>query len=137
MTPTAICLLVTLCRAAAAAAHALTVSPARCPSAFSSLTSHQRQLGVAGARLACVMQNLSSVLDSFPPVRHALAYGSGVFAQPGLYDALLTDGDAAAAGSSGTTPPAAASSSSADKPMLDFIFAVNDPVAWHTEVIMT
>ena len=54
--------------------------------------------------------HLRQVLDIFPPVQHAFAYGSGVFMQPDLYP------------SSGST-----------KPMLDFILAVRDPLEWHTE----
>lgn len=71
---------------------------------------------------------LHTVLASFPPVQHAFAYGSGVFKQPGLYDgqpeASAEVPTAAAAGAAGT----------GDRPMLDFIFAVDDPVAWHAEV---
>jgi hypothetical protein len=52
----------------------------------------------------------SDVLDRFPAVQHAFAYGSAVFHQPGLY------------------------ANQAPKPMFDFIFAVQDPVAWHAEV---
>ena len=75
---------------------------------------------------------LHSVLDSFPPVQHAFAYGSGVFEQPGLYDAPAAEGLAeAAAGGAAAAAPAA------DQPMLDFIFAVDDPVAWHEEVIIS
>ncbi|KAL4434161.1 hypothetical protein ABPG75_000602 [Micractinium tetrahymenae] len=71
---------------------------------------------------------LHTVLASFPPVQHAFAYGSGVFKQPGLYDGhpeASAEGSAAAAD--------AVASGSGDRPMLDFIFAVDDPVAWHTE----
>ena len=70
-------------------------------------------------------------------------YGSGVFKQPGLYDAAPdaaggTSGSSGGASGSGgsvsgtlrSTAPTAA----ADKPMLDFIFVVDDPVAWHAEV---
>ena len=69
---------------------------------------------------------LHSVLADFPPVQHAFAYGSGVFEQPGLYDRPRQGAPEGAA--------AAAAASSVDQPMLDFIFAVDDPVAWHTEV---
>ncbi len=63
---------------------------------------------------------LHSVLADFPPVQHAFAYGSGVFEQPGLYDR-----------SPQGAPEGAAA---ADRPMLDFIFVVDDPEAWHAEV---
>ena len=54
---------------------------------------------------------LSAVLQQFPPVTQAFAYGSGVYRQPGLY---RLGGD--------------------DKPMLDFIFAVDTPTQWHEQV---
>jgi hypothetical protein len=54
---------------------------------------------------------LLKLLQHLPTAQHALAYGSGVFHQPDLYKA----GD-----SSG--------------PMIDFILAVDDPVAWHNQV---
>ena len=57
---------------------------------------------------------LAAVLQHFPPVAHAFAYGSGVFRQPGLY---TLGGD--------------------DKPMLDFIFAVDAPLRWHEQVHTT
>jgi translocator assembly and maintenance protein 41 len=49
------------------------------------------------------------VRDHFPPVDHALAYGSGVFAQPGLYSRTNEQ----------------------SRPMIDFLFGVEDPIAWH------
>ena len=82
--------------------------------------------GAPGAPSAGV---LSAALAAFPPVAHAFAYGSGIFAQPG-----------------------AAAVRAGEQPMLDFIFAargfrgaaracgrlthgacaqVDDPVAWH------
>jgi hypothetical protein len=51
------------------------------------------------------------VLDQFPQVQHAFAYGSAAFHQPGLYP-----------------------SETSSRPMLDFILGVQDPVAWHAEV---
>ena len=54
---------------------------------------------------------LAAVLQQFPPVAHAFAYGSGVFRQPGLYPL-----------------------GSGDRPMLDFIFAVDAPAQWHAQV---
>lgn len=70
---------------------------------------------------------LRSVLADFPPVQHAFAYGSGVFEQPGLYERPPQGPPEGAAA-------AAADGSSGDRPMLDFIFAVDDPIAWHEEV---
>ena len=58
-----------------------------------------------------IAKQLRGILEEFPHVQHAFAYGSGVIAQPDLYDHR-----------------------SANKPMLDFIFAVDDPVDWHTQV---
>ncbi|GMH45030.1 hypothetical protein BSKO_12987 [Bryopsis sp. KO-2023] len=55
---------------------------------------------------------LAQVLDSFPPIEAAFAYGSGVFEQPDLYD------------------PAGR-----NKPMLDFVFAVDSPRSWHSQLI--
>lgn len=68
---------------------------------------------------------LHTVLASFPPVQHAFAYGSGVFKQPGLYEGHP---EVSAEG------PTAAAKSPGSRPMLDFIFAVDDPAAWHAEV---
>lgn len=59
-----------------------------------------------------VAKQLRGVLEDLPHVQHAFAYGSGVIVQPDLYD-----------------------HSSTNKPMLDFIFAVDDPVDWHTQVL--
>jgi hypothetical protein len=67
---------------------------------------------------------LHSVLESFPPVQHAFAYGSGIFKQPGLYN------EQQGGAGSGT----GSASGGGDRPMLDFIFGVEDPVAWHAEV---
>ena len=71
--------------------------------------------GLAEPDLRAVEQELRGVLSQFPAVRHAFAYGSGVFEQPGLY---------AAAGGNGACA----------RPMLDFIFAVDSPIDWHHEV---
>eukprot|EP00879_Flechtneria_rotunda_P009206 GHRR01009639.1.p1 GENE.GHRR01009639.1~~GHRR01009639.1.p1 ORF type:complete len:335 (+),score=134.93 GHRR01009639.1:217-1221(+) len=54
------------------------------------------------------------VKRNFPPIEYGFAYGSGAFKQPGLYE------HNAAAGS-------------ASGPMLDFIFVVDDPQAWHEQ----
>lgn len=60
---------------------------------------------------------LEQIVRSFDaPVRYAFAYGSGVFGQVG-YDHLDED---------------KRKQSRADKPMLDFIFAVNHPDHWHS-----
>lgn len=59
-----------------------------------------------------VAKQLRGVLEDIPHVQHAFAYGSGVIVQPDLYD-----------------------HSSTNKPMLDFIFAVDDPVDWHAQVL--
>lgn len=59
-----------------------------------------------------VAKQLRGVLEDLPHVQHAFAYGSGVIVQPDLYD-----------------------HSSTNKPMLDFIFAVDDPVDWHAQVL--
>lgn len=58
-----------------------------------------------------VAKQLRGVLEDIPHVQHAFAYGSGVIVQPDLYDFHSTN-----------------------KPMLDFIFAVDDPVDWHSQV---
>lgn len=53
------------------------------------------------------------IVDHFPSVQHAFAYGSGVFKQPGLY---------------------ANDTKQYEGPMIDMIFAVDDPLTWHKEV---
>ncbi len=58
-----------------------------------------------------VAKQLRGVLEDVPHVQHAFAYGSGVIVQPDLYD-----------------------KSSTNKPMLDFIFAVDNPLDWHAQV---
>ncbi|PSC75437.1 copper-transporting ATPase chloroplastic [Micractinium conductrix] len=70
---------------------------------------------------------LHDVLAGFPPVAHAFGYGSGVFKQPGLYDHPAQQEVAGSGGTGG------GGGGDGDRPMLDFIFAVDDPVAWHTE----
>jgi hypothetical protein len=50
--------------------------------------------------------NVPALLAHFPPTRYSMAYGSGVFAQRGALDAA---------------------------PMLDFVFAVDCPAAWHAD----
>jgi hypothetical protein len=57
------------------------------------------------------MANFKHVVSAFPAMRHCFAYGSGVFHQPNLY----TPGQGV-------------------QPMLDLIFAVDSPLAWHTQV---
>lgn len=60
-----------------------------------------------------VAKQLRGVLEDVPHVQHAFAYGSGVIVQPDLYD-----------------------KSSTNKPMLDFIFAVDNPHEWHAQVCL-
>ena len=60
--------------------------------------------------------HLAAALSALPPFSAAWAYGSAVFAQPGLY------GTSAGAPLSQPPPP----------PMVDFLVAVRDPAAWHT-----
>lgn len=55
---------------------------------------------------------MDTILEHFPRVDHAFAYGSGVFGQPGLY----------------------VPGSARKRPVIDFIFGVKDPIAWHQEV---
>lgn len=64
-------------------------------------------------KLAQRAKELSGVLELFPSVQHAFAYGSGIFVQPGLYTA----------------------NSQTARPMLDFMLAVESPVEWHQQVI--
>jgi hypothetical protein len=59
---------------------------------------------------AAAEEELRAVAAELPPAAHAFAYGSGAFPQRGL-------------------PGAAAA-----PPVLDFILAVEEPVAWHAEV---
>ena len=61
--------------------------------------------------------DLTAALQAFPPVDLAFAYGSGVFQQSGY--AVLPSGDLDAA----RTP----------SPMVDLVFAVSDPLAWHAD----
>jgi hypothetical protein len=59
-------------------------------------------------------QQLATLMrQHFPPVSYGFAYGSGVFVQPDLYQA--------------NTPRHLG-------PMLDFMFAVDDPQRWHAQV---
>ena len=59
-----------------------------------------------------VQHGWEGLLESFPAVDCALAYGSAVFEQPGLYER----------GQGGAAP------------MLDFLLVVDNPLQWHTEV---
>jgi hypothetical protein len=94
----------------------------------SSLSLSHFLIGPLHARMAAAAQPsmLVGMLRHFPAVKHAFAYGSGVLHQPGLYGQ-----ESAGASGSGS---AAALPSSSKGPMLDFIFAVEDPKAWHEQV---
>lgn len=67
---------------------------------------------------------LHTILEDFPPVQYACGYGSGVFTQPDLYEPAPVGPDGSVAHTGGPR----------DAPQLDFIFGVEDPVAWHREV---
>lgn len=76
-------------------------------------------------------KHLASVLTHFPKVQHAVAYGSGVHVQPGLYE----DASPAKDGSQPAGPvQEVVKSPSSSRPMIDHIFAVQDPESWHAEV---
>lgn len=70
------------------------------------------------------------IAASANPSRHTITsllarrYGSGVFHQPDLYDPVSVGPDGVVAHTGGRP----------DSPQLDFIFAVDDPRAWHAEV---
>jgi hypothetical protein len=55
-------------------------------------------------------QSFQDVIEEFPSMRHAFAYGSGVFSQPGLYE------------------------KKSERAMIDFIFVVEKPASWHYKV---
>ena len=59
---------------------------------------------------------LRAVLEDVPPVNHAFGYGSGVLPQP------LRDDEG---------PSASARDHAATGSVVDFVFAVDDPRAWH------
>ena len=63
-------------------------------------------------RITPKAKELSAFLKTVPIVQHAFAYGSGIFPQKGLYE----------------------SGGKGKGPMLDFIFAVEDPSSWHEQV---
>ena len=66
---------------------------------------------------------LEQIVGSFEaPIRYAFAYGSGVFEQAG-YGSTLGEGSSA---------QGAQGAQSKDRPMLDFVFAVNHPDHWHS-----
>lgn len=56
---------------------------------------------------------LKGILDSYPPVESAFAYGSGVFKQPDLYMKDASEG-----------------------PMVDLVFVVESELEWHSQVRM-
>ena len=74
-----------------------------------------------------------SILRHFPPVNYALAYGSAVLRQPGLYAAAADPDDTSARAQSGAYASTSLGAHGGG-PMLDFIFAVQDPVEWHSRV---
>jgi hypothetical protein len=57
-------------------------------------------------------EKLRAAISELPPVDYAFAYGSAVYHQPGLYESHTAE----------------------TSPLVDFIFAVEDPVTWHAEV---
>eukprot|EP00033_Pygsuia_biforma_P003566 GCRY01003901.1.p1 GENE.GCRY01003901.1~~GCRY01003901.1.p1 ORF type:complete len:221 (+),score=5.40 GCRY01003901.1:156-818(+) len=57
--------------------------------------------------MAEIEELFQSVLNSFPKIQFGFGYGSGVFEQKGYSDK--------------------------SKPMVDFIFVVDDPLSWHAE----
>jgi translocator assembly and maintenance protein 41 len=67
------------------------------------------------------------LLSHFPPAEYGFAYGSGAFEQPEVVDhAGSADG-----GSGGGARVGGSSGSKSGAPLLDLIFAVDDPRAWH------
>mgnify|MGYP001050917210 CR=1 FL=1 len=74
----------------------------------------------------------SAVLSHFPPVDFAFSYGSAVKPQ------LRSDGSPLVSTASKSTSSAASSGSSSAATagkMMDFVFAVRDPVAWHAATL--
>jgi translocator assembly and maintenance protein 41 len=68
---------------------------------------------------------IKEILQHFPPVELAFAYGSGVFAQEGYDYSSLTGSSSAAEKNK--------KKSMSDLPMVDFIFVVEDSQSWHAE----
>ena len=60
--------------------------------------------------------SLKDIACCFPKARGIIAYGSAAFQQPGLYEGI---------------------SAGCDAPMLDMIFAADNPLAWHREARIT
>ena len=88
------------------------------------------------------------VAEHFPPITYGFAYGSGVFDQPdlpasgdnaGATTTTSTSSSTATSTSSNTMYSSSSSSRSSsstnsnnrDRPMVDFIFVVDDPEEWH------
>lgn len=65
------------------------------------------------------------ILAQFPDIEFGFAYGSGVVKQDGY--------DYSADSSLAVAPTAEEMKEHADLPMVDMIFAVEDPVIWHTK----
>ncbi|GFR42538.1 hypothetical protein Agub_g3444, partial [Astrephomene gubernaculifera] len=104
-------------------------------SRFSNMASAQSLLhSPASPRLATILQH-------FPPVTYAFAYGSGAHYQPGLYDVTgkdpLADNSTMASETSANSRSPSSSngtnSSRSKGPVLDFIFAVKDAHQWHEQ----
>lgn len=74
---------------------------------------HQQPAGQQEQQAQHTHHLAALVQQHFPPISYGFAYGSGVFVQPELYHPNTPAGSG---------------------PMLDFIFAVQDPLAWHTQV---
>jgi hypothetical protein len=93
---------------------------------------------------AAYLKRFTSILNHLPAVQHAFAYGSGAFHQPGLYGASTNDSlqtsqeyknTAVISHEDASSISQATTAKNSTKPMIDFILAVDDPLAWHKEVI--
>ena len=67
---------------------------------------------------------LRSVLDSLPRVQHAFGYGSGVMPQPPRGGASSEERRGPDGGGDGKARAGS---------VVDFVFAVDDPLEWHAE----
>lgn len=73
-------------------------------------------------------KHLTAILRHLPPVQYAFAYGSGVMHQPGLYESDVS-------ATLSPPSPSAQGVNSQRGPMIDYFVAVDDPLAWHEQVI--